>query len=461
MSGNPALALVASDQIMGHVPTLKYLMGGDVLEFVKCMQDPGKATGKQNALEFTSGVLSKFAVGVSTRLSPYKVSGMPSNTTRVKNDLVTAFVNARKQMSSALVFPQFQAFAEDGHLYLITNDQEMAGFNVAILTVLITWGQKIKGRAIQRNKNDALRLGCVLLLDKHRAGLQVVLSGKRDREQNDQAGNPAQGFWESIGKDFRDPLVKFDNLSEERMAIIDDTDLNPNDVSTIPATRSVTQHMIQSSNATTYFCLQASRIDIARSWAWMQDTWQNYLRKKLREALKKWNMDTGGGKGVWTNFRTYAKGETSTMLTWVFILDMTKGGLLVSTAGSRTPAGIHYEAGAEKTGGVDPSPPKKSSTQQQISQSLDSLNSMKADTGAALKQIATILQSHTKEGSTKTLTDQIKDINSELMRLNEAETELSNEDLKEIYTPDTKLKAEGGIKRRRLELKSSLKNLFG
>jgi hypothetical protein len=96
MSGNPAPALVASDQIMGHVPTLKYLMGGDVLEFVKCMQDPDKATGKQNALEFTSGVLSKFAVGVSTRLSPYKVPGMPSNMTRVKNDLVTAFVNARK-----------------------------------------------------------------------------------------------------------------------------------------------------------------------------------------------------------------------------------------------------------------------------------------------------------------------------------------------------------------------------
>lgn len=196
----------------------------------------------------------------------------------------------------------------------------------------------------------------------------------------------------------------------------------------------------------------------------MQETWISYLRKKLRESLKKWNLDTGGGKGVWSNFKNYAKGETSAMLTWIFILDMKKGGLLMLHAGSRTPAGICHEAGAGKSAEVDLSASlsKKRCTQQQISQSLESLNKMKDETGNAMKEIVSLLarQRDATVLKEKSVTDQASDINNELVKLNEARVGLDNPDLQDIYTPDTKRKASNGIRKRKLELKVAMRLLF-
>lgn len=232
-SNNSApVTAVPIDEMTRDKPTLKYLMGGNVCEFVKCLQDPGKPKGPQKILDFSTGVLSKFSQAVAKRLFQYDVPGMPTHKTRLKQDITTAFVNARKQFARGQVSPEFQPFAtSDGHVLLITNEKECAGFNVALSGLMIMWLQKNKSTSVKRNKNDGLQVGCILLQEKHRAGLQVVLSGKLDREQQDQAGTSSQGFWETIQMDFCDASLKFDQLSDKDTEILDDKDLDPNDVS--------------------------------------------------------------------------------------------------------------------------------------------------------------------------------------------------------------------------------------
>ena len=77
-------------------------------------------------------------------------------------------------------------------------------------------------------------------------------------------------------------------------------------------------------------------------------TWEEYTKPKYKEALARWNKETGGGDGTLPSFAKYA---CASWLAWVFCLDSEFDFLLASCSEGRVPKHMSNEGGW-----VDPLP---------------------------------------------------------------------------------------------------------
>jgi len=73
------------------------------------------------------------------------------------------------------------------------------------------------------------------------------------------------------------------------------------------------------------------------------DTWFQYIKPKYRQALNKWNKDTGGGSGKVHKFINYCNHDC--WLGWVFALDYEANFLLAASTCGRMPAHLQMESG--------------------------------------------------------------------------------------------------------------------
>jgi hypothetical protein len=147
------------------------------------------------------------------------------------------------------------------------------------------------------------------------------MSNKKDRKGADQSGDPSLHFYELILKDcfmnkeyiIERPEKYFDDFPEDERERWD-----PNDSNIFAQDRSAT---------------------------WLKETWDTYIRKKYKDALDKWNKQTGGGKGTPTAFQNYCGGDK--WLVWLFCVDYDTNFLLASSAGGMMPEGLQLESGFE------------------------------------------------------------------------------------------------------------------
>ena len=98
--------------------------------------------------------------------------------------------------------------------------------------------------------------------------------------------------------------------------------------------------------------MQADRISIPRDGKWLLATWEEYTKPKYKEALSRWNKETGGGDGTLPSFANYA---CSAWLAWVFCLDSEFDFLLASCSEGRVPKHMNAEGGWE----IDENDPKE------------------------------------------------------------------------------------------------------
>ena len=127
-------------------------------------------------------------------------------------------------------------------------------------------------------------------------------------------------------------------------------------------------------------------------------TWEEYTKPKYKEALSRWNKETGGGDGSLPSFADYA---CAPWLAWVFCLDSEFDYALSSFLEGRIPKHMDSEGGwvnpatddgGDNERGVD----NKDHAKKALTSTINSLNGMTATLTTHLEVIANAIKAKTE-----------------------------------------------------------------
>jgi hypothetical protein len=297
------------------------------------------------------------------------------------------------------------------------------------------WSSKAVGTNHSRTPNDALRrVACIMLDGDIRGGVHGMLCSRRDRNKQDQSISTDQGLYEVCAAKFNDPNYEA-RVPDEAYKIDNYEAMSPNDL---------------------------VRISIERDWSWFQATWEEYLRRKYREALKRWNKQTGGGDGTSASFQNYCGGDR--WLAFVFMSDEESNFLLASNASGKVPVHLQNESGFGEGGdGVATAP--RSSTKSTLEGALVDWQEKSTSIYASIETAVASLGAQI--GGKRELSEpeadgnidhkSIHGIMDEIQKLRAHESLIESE---ESYTPMTKEAMSEGVKKRKVELGKMAKTLF-
>jgi hypothetical protein len=415
-----------------------------LVPFVCGLQDEGKQDKKKpHVIKY--GSLDRLARDIVDRLAKHEPPGMPANVTRRKHDVTKILVSMRKHVDKTSARLELVSIVNDPKnkitlvsepekMFVVTNDIANAGFNVAMTALLAAWSQRSVGTNLSRTPNDALRVASIMLDADIRGGIHGLLCSRRDRNKQDQPISTEQGLYEVCVEKFNDPsyIARVPNEVEllENYEFMD-----PNDT---------------------------ERISIQREWNWFKSTWEDYLRKKYRDALKRWNKDTGGGDGTNPSFQDYCGGEK--WLAFVFLCDADTNFLLASNASGKVPRNLTNESGFSESG-IDDGANAKRSTKKTLEAAIIDIQEKSATLYASLDKVVTSIGAKVGEKSDSLSGDSERNIDhksihgimGEIEKLRGHERLLESED---SYTPMTKEAISDGIKKRKVELGNMAKTLF-
>ncbi len=305
-------------------------------DIAKCMQDKGvqksvKRQGK-NVIETQYTQIVKLArlvyKNIFDKIKPDCLTKNPHRTSKQLANTIT-WERKHKDVNETNIF--FHQYGDNGKVYLITDDPAHSGLDVAIALFQEHAQQKQRQKNAARTCNDALRLACIMLDDRHRGSVARILSGTKSRTQSDQSNDTTLAWYEKI---------------------LQDDFLNPDYDATAPSHFDdfpVDERCAWDPNASSIF-------EHERTAEWLKGTWNEYLRPKYRSALGRWKQETGGGDGTPPSFIDYC--QTDRWLVYVYCKDCETNFLLENNAGMDMPAHLQMESGfsSETT---DPSPRAK------------------------------------------------------------------------------------------------------
>jgi hypothetical protein len=127
-------------------------------------------------------------------------------------------------------------------------------------------------------------------------------------------------------------------------------------------------------------------------------TWEEYTKPKYKEALSRWNKETGGGDGTLPSFADYA---SAPWLAWVFCLDSEFDYVLASFSEGRVPKHLDSEGGwvdPTENGGdnVERKSVNKDNVKKALTSTINSLNGMTATLTSHLEFIAGAIKAKTE-----------------------------------------------------------------
>ena len=93
-----------------------------------------------------------------------------------------------------------------------------------------------------------------------------------------------------------------------------------------------------------------------REGSWLKGTYSDYLKKKYKRFLNKWNKVTGGGDGSPPSSQNYLDAHDQ-WISWIFCHDYENEFLLGANMSSRMPKGFQAEGGFDDA--TDSAPTKK------------------------------------------------------------------------------------------------------
>jgi hypothetical protein len=294
-----------------------YYIDRDV--FMEAIQDPGEVDPKSRDQQLIHHPKMKaMANKMFDKLKAAKFPDMPANKTRVSPIIVNAINFKRKLVSVSSVYPEFQKYSADGReVYIIHNSREFFGYNQILTEIHYHFSIGKKKKQKDRSPADAIRVAAVMLAPENQKAVSMMLSGSRSmRAQSDQSVDPNLAWAMDAVDQFKDATFEVE-LPEE----IDPDDvvgIDPND-------------------------LDFARDD--RDAKWFLDTWKLYLKKKYKEAIRKWDTETGGGSHDAHEFSNFCNRDR--WLVWVYLMDMKAGFLLFQFAKGQPPVHVGCEPGSE------------------------------------------------------------------------------------------------------------------
>ena len=213
----------------------------------------------------------------------------------------------------------FHKYGKDGKVFLIKNDPLCCGIDLAIENFQQSSEIELEKKNAARTSHDGLRLGCIMLDPQYCDAVSGIMSKKKDRKKADIPGDSAVHFFEKIVKDAflnRNYVVSPDLKYYDEFPEDERVTWNPND---------------------------ASVFEHKRTGEWLKETWDCYLRPKYKQALDRWNKDTGGGDGSPVSFVDYC--GSNRWLVWLFCKDLDANFLLAGGACGRMPNHLQFEGG--------------------------------------------------------------------------------------------------------------------
>lgn len=300
----------------------------DSSEIAAALQDPGKKVMKivngtrQPNTSFP--LIQKLCTKIYQAIqSIYNPDGLTKNVTRGREALASLILCLRKTQDVTNLDPFYHKYAVKGQVFIITNDPVHSGINIAIKQYQESIVDVLRKAKTNRTPNDGLRLALTMLDSKYRAGISTIMTHRKDRKQSDIAGDYVLHFFEKmLVESFQDPAYKPPQVARSLFGDISEDELenwDPND---------------------------PKIFQVPRTAEWLLDTWKQYVRRKYKEALDRWNKDTGGGNGQAWSFVNYCDKE-GRWLVAVFLKDKETNFLLAANAGGRMPNYLQMECGFE------------------------------------------------------------------------------------------------------------------
>jgi hypothetical protein len=346
-------------------------------EIVEALQDPGKeekkVKKKKEVTYHRFPLIEKLALKVYKNILVMfnKPEGLTVNTSRGKVPLYQAIVLQRKHMDVNETPPVFHGYGKDGKVFAITTSTVHGGLDIAIERFQDHVLAQVHQKNTARTPNDGIRLGCIMLDPKYRESVSGVLSKKKGRKKSDIPGDPTTHFFEHVLTDAfsnRSYIVghppHYEDFPEEEKG-----KWEPND---------------------------SAIFENERNGEWLRATWDEYLKPKYKDALKKWNKDTGGGDGTPPSFIDFCAGDR--WLVWIFCLDHAANFLLASSAGGKMPNHLQVEAGfAEELssmGGSD-----ETTSAQAVEDELRAAKKQRLQVATTMEKVVEYLESKDKKES--------------------------------------------------------------
>jgi hypothetical protein len=286
--------------------------------FMTAIQDAGKEKKAKNK---ETGVvvfpkIKKICLDIYRKIYARhrdRLSSLDKNDTRGAQKLEKVILLKRKKRDITEIDAAFAMYRDaEGSVYIISNDPNKFGLNLVLEAFENHIGQAVTKTMLNRTPDDAMRLVWILLDPENRATVQGILTGKKDQRRMDQSYCTTLAFFDEKASDFNNPayVVRSPQLLHD---IVDYETFDPNNVS-------FSLMCLSPSSMLKNYLLepQADRISIQRDGKWLLATWEEYAKPKCKEALSRWNKETGGGDGTLPSFANYA---CAPWLAWVFCLD--------------------------------------------------------------------------------------------------------------------------------------------
>lgn len=300
----------------------------DASEIAASLQDPGKTSTKvSNGIRqpvTTFPLIQKLCTKIYQAIQTiYNPKGLTKNVTRGRESLVAMILLARKRTDVTTLHPFFHKYAKDGQVYVLVNDPINSGINISIKLFQNSIVDMLRKARTTRTCNDGLRLALTMLDSKYRDAIASIMTNRKERKHSDISGDYVLHFFEQLlVESFQNPSYQPPQVPNHLFGEIDPDELStwdPND---------------------------PKIFEVDRSAAWLVDTWKQYVRRKYKAALDRWNKETGGGNGQAWSFVNFCDRDARWLVV-VFLKDKEANFLLGANAGGRMPIHLQMECGFE------------------------------------------------------------------------------------------------------------------
>jgi len=251
----------------------------------------------------------------------YNATGLTKNVSRVRLPLVLEIVNSRRAFDTADVMIEFHSFNKEGKAFLVSNEVPYAGIDCCVQCFQEHIEDLVKTKASQRTSDDGMHCAAIMLDSKHRGSVSGTMSNKNDRNKSDVAGDPVENFFSQAVITFLNPMHEVQQPKDEHMRGFPEEDR----VCWDPNNSAILEHK--------------------RDGKWLMDTWFQCIKPKHRQALNKWNKETGGGSGEVYDFVDFC--QNNRWLGWIFALDFDACFLLAASTCGQMPGHLQLESGCD------------------------------------------------------------------------------------------------------------------
>jgi hypothetical protein len=297
----------------------KWYIDKDV--FLTAIQDPGVVDPKSGDKQLIHyPVMKAMASKMFHKMKAESFPNMPLNVSRVTPVIILAIMSKRDFVSVSAVNREFKQYSADkSSVYIIANNNQFYGYNQVLLEVHYFFHENKKKKEKDRSPSDAVRVAAIMLDPANLKAVTLMLSGTRQaRAQSDQSVDPSLAWAMDAAAQFNDDLYEVPDCHH---------DIDPDDVDGIEPNG------------------MAGNGGLARDAKWFLDTWKLYLKKKYKDAIRKWDTETGGGSHEPHQFSNFCNRDR--WLVWVYMLDRASGFLLFHIAKGQPPEHIGCESGSE------------------------------------------------------------------------------------------------------------------